>query len=113
MPALRPLAALVGGLAFTAFSPAAFAGCTGFAAQAASPCDPGSVYSATPYQTAPVNVAYGQPYDYLKNVAFKQTPDVNVLRKKEAEEKAAITLRSSHPHFWNVQNADNDILKPV
>ncbi len=97
MPAIRPLAALIGGLAFTAFSPAAFAGC-GSAAQGPSACNPGSVYTASPYQTAPVNVAYGQPYDYLKTVGFKQTPNMNVLRVQSG---AALAPLSGAPNaFW-------------
>lgn len=95
MPALRPLAVLVGGLAFTAVSPAAFAGC---GAPAASACNPGAVYSATPYQTAPVQVAYGQPYDHLSTVNFKQTPNVNVMRVQSG---AALAPLSGAPtQFW-------------
>jgi len=98
MPALRPLTALIGGLAFTAISPAAFAGCGGYAGQPVNACNPGAVYSASPYQTAPVQVAYGQPYDYLNSVNFKQTPNVNVLRVQSG---AALAPLSGYPTaFW-------------
>ena len=98
MPALRPITALIGGLAFTAFSPAAFAGCGGYAGQPANACNPGAVYSASPYQTSPVQVAYGQPYDYLKNVGFKQTPNVNVLRVQSGP--ALAPLSGAPSAFW-------------
>lgn len=96
MPALRPYAAALSGLAFTILAPSAFAACG--PTQPASMCNPGSVYSASPYQTSPQRVHYSQPYDYLKNVTYKQTPNTNVLR---IESGAAVAPLSGAPNaFW-------------
>lgn len=96
MPALRTYAAAVSGLAFTILAPSAFAACG--PTQPASMCNPGSVYSASPYQTSPQHIRYGQPYDFLKNVTYKQTPNTNVLR---IESGAPVAPLSGAPNaFW-------------
>lgn len=96
MPALRTYAAAISGLAFTVLAPSAFAACG--PTSSASPCNPGSVYSASPYQTSPQHIRYGQPYDYLKNITYKQTPNTNVLR---IESGAPVAPLSGAPNaFW-------------
>lgn len=96
MPALRTYAAAFSGLAFTILAPSAFAACG--PTQPASMCNPSSVYSASPYQTSPQHIRYGQPYDFLKNVTYKQTPNTNVLR---IESGAAVAPLSGAPNaFW-------------
>ncbi|MEE9346724.1 MAG: hypothetical protein V3U82_00920 [Robiginitomaculum sp.] len=94
MPALRLLAATISGLAFVSVAPAAFAGC----GTAASGCAPSVAYSSSPYQTAPMGVHYGQPYQHLRTVAFKQTPNVNVMRIQTGAPMAPLNRAPSN--FW-------------
>lgn len=105
MPARQFYAAMLSGAAFLAIAPAAFAGCN----INNGPCAPGVNYTSAPYRTAPINVHYGQPFEHLSSVTYKQTPNVNVLRVQTGADYAA--LDQAPGAYW--QDCKNSSGAPV
>lgn len=78
MRVYRLLSTAIGGIFMAGISTAAYAGC-GFAP--APSCNPGVLtHPSAPDYLAPVGMYANVPYGHLKNFAYKNTPNVNIMR---------------------------------